>query len=335
MNHNTGNFSNLAEFAHSVKAYATGKIDPRLMAQATYGNSEIGSEGGFAIPAALAEGILTALDGDDSLARYCRTIEVDSNRISLPVDEIPAWNTTSGIYAAWQGEAEDIPAKKPKLNEVELSLHRLKCLVPVTEELQQDAPALSAWLEWKFGEAVREKMNSAIIAGTGLGQPLGILKAGALITVAKESGQAAGSLVGANLLRMFQRLLASSHGRSIWICNPDTLLHLASINLENGSPAFQSGNGSTIIGRPVVWSESASALGTVGDVMLADLGRFLILKRKNDPSIAKSLHVWWDQDLAAFRLIYRANAQPLLSAPVTPPNSSLTRSGFVTLETRA
>jgi HK97 family phage major capsid protein len=334
MNHNTGNFSNLAEFAHSVKAHATGKTDPRLMAASTYGNSDIGSEGGFAIPAALAEGILTALDGDDSLARYCQTIEIDRNRISLPVDEIPAWNSTTGVYASWEGEGVTLPQRKPKLNEVEQVLHRLKCLVPVSEELDQDAVGLTAWLEWKFGEAVREKMNQAIISGTGLGQPLGILKAGALITVAKESTQAAGTLVGANLLRMFQRLLASSHSRSVWICNPDTLLHLASINLENGSPAFQSGNGSTIIGRPVVWSESASALGTVGDVILADLGRYLILKRKNDPSIAKSLHVWWDQDLACYRLIYRANGQSLLSAPVTPPNSSLTRSGFVTLETR-
>jgi HK97 family phage major capsid protein len=331
----TGNFSNLAEFAHSVKAHATGKTDPRLMAASTFGNSDVGSEGGFAIPAALAEGILTALDGDDSLARYCQTIEIDRNRINLPVDEIPAWNTTSGIYAAWQGEAEVIPAKKTKLNEVELSLNRLKCLVPVTEELDQDAPALSDWLTWKFGEAVKEKMNSAIVNGSGNGQPLGILKAGALITVAKESTQAAGTLVGANLLKMSQRLLASSHSRSVWICNPDTLLHLASVNLENGSPAFQSGNGSTIIGRPVVWSESASALGTAGDVILADLGRYLIVKRRNDPSIAKSLHVWWDQDIAGYRLIYRAAGQPLLSAPVTPPNSSLTRSGFVTLETRA
>jgi hypothetical protein len=38
--------------------------------------------------------------------------------------------------------------------------------------------------------------------------------------------------------------------------------------------------------------------------------------------------------LMAFRLIVRADGQPALAAPVTPPNSSVTRSHFVTLAAR-
>ena len=331
MNNTTGNFYNLAEFAHAVKAHASGRTDPRLMAQATYGNSEVGSEGGFSIPASLAEGILTALDGDDSLARYCQTIEIDRNRISLPVDEIPAWNTTTGVYASWLGEGRTLSPKKPNLAEREIVLHPLKCLVPVSEELDQDSVGLSAWLEFKFGESVREKMNQAIISGTGLDQPLGIMNSPALITVDKESGQAAGTLLGANILAMLERLLASGFSRSVFVANPDCMRHLASAGIES-TQAFQTGS---IMGRPVIWSEAAKALGTAGDLILADLSHYLIVKRKNDPSIAKSLHVWFDQDLAAYRLIYRAAGQPLLSSPVQPPNSSLSRSTCVALETRA
>ena len=46
------------------------------------------------------------------------------------------------------------------------------------------------------------------------------------------------------------------------------------------------------------------------------------------------MHLWFDQDLMAFRLIFRMDGQPAMAAAITPPNSSVTRSHFVALQAR-
>ena len=55
------------------------------------------------------------------------------------------------------------------------------------------------------------KIDDAILRGTGAGQPLGILKSGALVTVAKESGQT-DKITVENLVKMWSRLWSRSRG---------------------------------------------------------------------------------------------------------------------------
>ena len=50
---------------------------------------------------------------------------------------------------------------------------------------------------------------------------------------------------------------------------------------------------------------------------------------------AQSMHLWFDQDLMAFRLIFRMDGQPALGAAVSPKNGSSTRSHFATVAVRA
>ena len=338
MNH-TNDFRDLGDFARSVRAAANGRADPRLMAAATYGNEATGSQGGFAVPPEFADQIYATLDGEQSLMTFCHQFKIGSNRLELPSDESPAWGAT-GVHCSWESEGAVLPQLKPELKGNELNLSRLKALVPVTDELDNDSPALADWLTWRFGEAIRWKLNDAILDGDGNGKPLGILNAPATLTVSKVAGQAAGTILGANILGMYQRLLASSQVGAVWIANPDALINLASVNLENGAPAYIANNGQGapggyLLGRPVVFTEAGKAIGTRGDIVLADLSTYILAKRRGDPSIAHSIHLWFDQAVNAYRVIFRADGQPLLHAAVTPPNSSLTRSTCVALETRA
>jgi HK97 family phage major capsid protein len=332
-------FNNLGDFARSVRAAASGRTDSRLMAQATFGNEAVGSEGGFAVPPEFASQIMATLDGEESLMKHCHQIEVGSNRLELPADEAPAWGT-SGIVAAWEGEGVTLAQQKPELKENIFNLPRLKALVPVTEALDNDSPALADWLTWRFSEAVRWKMNAAIVSGTGNGMPLGILNADSTLSVAKESGQGAGTILAANILKMYSRMLASSQARAVWVCNPDALIHLGNVTLENGAPAYLANNGQGapggyLMGRPVVFTEAGQAIGTRGDIVLADLRNYVVVKRRGDPNIKHSIHLWFDQSINAYRVIFRADGMPLLHSAVTPPNSSNTRSINVALETRA
>jgi HK97 family phage major capsid protein len=90
-----------------------------------------------------------------------------------------------------------------------------------------------------------------------------------------------------------------------------------------------------LFGKPVIPIEHASAIGDVGDIMLADMSQYLLIE-KGGIQAANSIHIKFDYDEVAFRVTYRVNGQPLLASPLTPykATSGRTLSPFVTLAAR-
>ena len=70
-----------------------------------------------------------------------------------------AWQATGGIQTYWDGEASTVTQSKPQLKDLTLKLHRLTALVPVTEELLEDAPAMAGYVTSKAGENVKAKFQ--------------------------------------------------------------------------------------------------------------------------------------------------------------------------------
>jgi hypothetical protein len=81
-------------------------------------------------------------------------------------------------------------ATKPIIKPNTMRLNKLFGLVPVTDELLADSPAIGAYLTGLLGRSIKWKVNDAIMNGTGAGQPLGILNGAGLVVIAKEGGQA-------------------------------------------------------------------------------------------------------------------------------------------------
>ena len=140
---------------------------------------------------------------------------------------------TNGIRAYWQGEAASAVASKPVLGLATLRLKKLMALVPTTDELLDDANALTSYLPEKVALSIRWKTNESILFGAGNGVPIGALAAGATVTVAKESGQATQTLQAQNLAKMIARLPAGSFANAVWIVNNDVLPALFTLTLGN------------------------------------------------------------------------------------------------------
>ena len=87
--------------------------------------------------------------------------------------------------------------------------------------------------------------------------------------------------------------------------------------------------------RPVLPIEQCATLGTVGDIILADLSQYLLIE-KGGIKTASSIHVQFLTDETAFRFVYRVNGQPVWNSALTPfKGTSNTLSPFVALATRA
>jgi len=223
--------------------------------------------------------------------------------------------------------------------------------VPVTDELLEDAPALGSYVSRKAGEKIAFKVNDAIINGTGAGQPLGILNAPCLVSIAKETSQTAATFHADNAAKMMARMPAKSFGRSTWVINQDVVpqvlkmgfaITTAAGTAAGAGPMYLPPNGlansgpyGSLLGRPIFVTEACQTLGTKGDVFLADFSKYLAAIKSGGVKSDTSIHLWFDQNITAFRFVLRMNGQPWLSAPIARKNGSNTLSHFITLDTRA
>ena len=364
-------FANLGEQLRAVvQAERTNGrvVDPRLVQASASGASEaVPSDGGFLVQSDFSEEIWTrAHDMGEILSRVRRT-PVNGNGLKMnAIDETSRADGSrwGGVQAYWANEADTVTSKKPKFRRMELELEKLFAIYYATDELLEDTAAFSAIATQAFSEEMTFKTEDAIFEGDGSGKPLGILNSPALVTVAKETSQLSATVVAANVLKMFGRLPSRSMRTAVWFCNVDVIQQLPQLNIliknvagtENvgglltpiyqfpsgagnfpgpGNPDGVGGNNfGTILGRPVVPVEYASTLGTVGDLVLADLSQYQLIEKAGGVKLAQSMHVRFLNDEMCFRLTYRVDGEPLWNKALTPFKGTNTQSPFIALATR-
>lgn len=345
-------FLSLGEQLQAIAATAnTGQHDNRLtwdnLAPAT-GAAVAGvpSDGGYLIQKDFSTDLITRMNEMGSIASRVRTIPISSNSDGLrlfAVDESSraTGSRWGGVQVYWGAEADAATAKKPKFRQMELELKDLIGLAYVTNRLLQDASAVESVFQQAFSEEMNFMKEDSLLNGSGAGMPLGILNSPALISVSKETGQAAATIVYENLLKMHARLWSRSRGSAAWFVNQDVepqldvLIHQAATGVIPANFIRTDETGVTRIkGKPVIPVEYCATLGTVGDVVLADFSQVVGIE-KGGMQADQSIHVRFTTNENTFRFIYRYDAQPVWNTALTPFKGSATQSPFVALATRS
>jgi len=338
-------FNSLGEQLLATYRAATpgGRVDERLTTRAASGLNESNpSDGGFLVQHDFVSELLKRTYETGILAPKAKKIPISTNANGLKINAIDEDSRANGsrwggVQTYWEGEADALSASKPKFRQMDLSLKKLTGLCYATDELLQDASALESVIRQAFAEEFGFKIDDAILSGTGAGEPLGILNSQALVTVAKETSQTEIVKVE-NLIKMWNRLWARSRGNAIWYINQELEPYLYTLKLGDKPVYIPAGGLSekpygTLFGRPVVPIEQANAAGEVGDIMLADIGQYLLVD-KGGLKAASSIHVRFLYDENVFRFIYRVDGQPIWNKPLTPYKGSNTVSPFVALAKR-
>lgn len=353
--HGKWGWRRFGEFAAAVRRASLpggyGSMDQRLLLNAptTYSQEGVGADGGFAVPPDFRVSIMEKVLAEDSLLARCDQMTSSSNTITFPTDETTPWQTTGGLQAYWEGENDQLAQSKVALKETTVRLNKLAALVPVTEELMEDAGALDTYLRRRVPEKIDFAISKAIIQGTGVGQPLGILNAPCTVSVAKETSspaQAADTIVFDNIVKMYSRMYAPCRANAVWLINQDCepQLFQMAFNPEDSSgkiPAYLPANGlsgqpyATLMGRPVIATQACETIGDNGDIIFADLSKYLIALKGGGMRIDVSMHLYFDYDAAAYRFIMRIGGLPWWSSYITPRDGSNYLSCFVTLAERS
>ena len=344
-------FDGMGDFFRSVvqAEQQPGRMDPRLRASGA--NTQVSSEGGFAVPAGQVNIFLDSMfQSGEILSRVTRRPISVGNTYSerlLKESSRVSGSRFGGITTGWVGEGNDITASKPALREVNLTLRKVAAAAYLTEEQIADGPALESFIKQAAPEALRFAVEEAIYAGTGAGQPLGFLNAGGLVSQAIEGTQTIANtseFIWKNAAKMYGRMPASMRANAFWFINQELYANIIT------STAGAAANGATtlfmapgrladapngaILGRPIVPVEYASAQGTVGDFVFANLSDYLLID-KGGISQAQSLHVRFLQDEQVLKFTYRVDGAPRTNVAVTPNKGSDTQSPYIALAARS
>lgn len=342
------NTTALGEFAIAVRAATMGQgSDPRLFAAvgAPSGmNTAIPSEGGFAVPQEVAAGIESdMMKAGELLSRVdVRTISGDNMTYNV-IDETSRVDGSrwGGVRGYWVDQGTAPTVSQTKLARLEMKLRKVGALGHLTDELVADAPALGGELRALFTEELLFAVEDAIFEGDGAGKPQGFTEAACLVTIGKETGQAKETIVGENITKMWARMPARSRSNAVWLANIDTTPTLAVLTLDIGTAgvrypyaSIQSGS-MAFWGRPVIFIEYASTVGTIDDLVLADLRSYRLIRKASGIETASSIHVKFSGGEETFRAFYRVDGQAVPRSSLTPFKGTKDTSPFITLATRA
>ncbi len=247
-----------------------------------------------------------------------------------------------GMTFTWTPESGTISPTEAKFGRVMLEAWKLTGLARVPNELWADAPALAAFLMRSIPRGIAFTEDAAFISGNGAGQPLGVQNAAntALVTVTKETNQAASTIVVENVLKMYARMLPQSIGNSVWLASPSTFPQLMQLSISvgtGGAPValvdIHASPTMTLLGRPLILTEKVPALTTAGDLGLYDFSFYMIGDRQS-VALESSEHSRFATDETELRAILRVDGRPWIQSALTPANSGDTLSPFVILGAR-
>jgi len=259
----------------------------------------------------------------DSLYDLCQKINI----VKGSGVKLPRFNTstidddgTYGLQAFWVKEAETIDLSKFALDQKSIKLNKLALIIPVTDEIMEDAEQFVGIIGNVIGKEIRKKLDKAIIYGngsTGLAMH-GVVGTGdedtVYVTAGSDQSASAGKMIGA----------CKNVQNSIFVLSQDVYaaLVLESADAIGGYDPYSN----TLYGRPIY------VLPGVNDtcMVLCDFSQYVVIQKEIRRQVAESIEFNSDQNF--IKVVLRTNGGPISSSTTTDQSGEEIGS-FVALST--
>jgi HK97 family phage major capsid protein len=255
-----------------------------IMEKANVGqNYTTAGDGGNAINPALLD-LIPPNTSFGGIYDRCSKISTSRNKVN-----VPTYNTTTvddggqfGSLAQWLVEGEAYDLEKMSLDQKQLTLRKLGIVIPITEELAEDAEAFVGIVRRVMIDNIRYQLERALIYGNGGLAAGGVVGTNDHATIyVSGAGNVAADLVA---------VLSSYYGgdQGVWVLSHDVFADIVSSFASDISYNPASG---LLYGYPVLIARSANA----GCMMLADWSQYLLAQRDIKTAVGESIYFQSDQ----------------------------------------
>lgn len=300
--------------------------------------------GGYSIPTTLLPGMLTVgAEGDPSAGRT-QAIPMESPQVDIlaRTDKDHRTSVSGGLVVLRRAEMAAFQASRMKIEKISLKAAMLAGLAYETEELIERSPlSFVALIDAGFRSEFAVRKFREKLRGTGGDEFLGILNAtgsaGATVVVPRA---AAGQVGAQDALDIQARVWG--YDQAIWLANHELrpILSKAAIVVSDGAGAggvvlvyqqsLQEGQPDRLLGRPIFYTEYASALGDAGDLICWNPTQYLEGTFRPVRS-AESIHVRFETHERTFKFWEENCGAPWWRTALTPHKGANTLSPAVIL----
>lgn len=299
----------------------------------------IPAEGGFLVPELLRSQVMSYMT--PAIVRSRATVlPMTSLRMPVPILDNPSQNSAAqalgGLTFALTEEGAAIASSTPGFGRVVLEAWKVAAYFTAPNELADDSPAFGDFLSRIIAQGLAWYEDDLFIGNTsnGVGRPQGLIYAPCAYQVTRTGG----TFVFADIVAMFKGLHPASkqHGLTsgqtdvAWLVSASALDSLLEVYLAVGSPTTQAvtppawltmGDGDQIapslLGLPLIVTDHQPAVGTVGDVILADLRHYLVGDRQTMTVERSAAGGGFISDTSNFRIRVRVDGRYWIQSSVT------------------
>ena len=287
--------------------------------KAATGLSEgVSADGGVLVPIEfLATVIEFAVAQSPILSKVWR-LTMNSNLMRIPRLVQAAGSYFGGISLKWISEAALKESTKPAFEQLSFTPAKLIGLIFLTDELIADSMInILNYVTGLFTRAFQYEMERVIIAGSGSGQPLGIVNDPAINMVGRQT---AGTVTFDDLVNM-DTALDENFRNLEWITRKATMGAIRKLKDSQNQPIFHADYATfmgqrtvppSALGYPINLTRNCPALGSQGDLILGDLGMYILAMRQ-EMTIDQSIHVHFEYDETCVRFVSRLDGKPGVS----------------------
>ena len=268
----------------------------------------------------------------------CKKFTASGDKINVPTINDTSRVTGSRPLRYYAVNEENAPTESTMaVGTVGLTPAKFGVLATSSLELLNDANSnFQEIILDQIGKEIAFCLNDQVVNAASVG----LVNAASVVTISKESAQAAGTVLFANIRKMFSRLYAPCRKNAKWLVNQAVHAELLGMAFTTGgaTPAMGLTYNATepypmrLFGCPVVEVEQCSALGTAGDVILADLSNYGVFMKPIN--IAFSDQFYFTSEKIVYKGTVRYAGASLWSAALTPFKGSQTVGHIIVTESR-
>jgi HK97 family phage major capsid protein len=240
-----------------------------------------------------------------------------------------------GVSCEWQHEDGEFTDVDPDVRQVNLVPKKCGMFTHATRELVEDADGISSIIGPKLAFAIAQTVDEAVLVGDGVGKPLGFINSNSCITVSRAT---AGLIDYEDVIGLYASIHPAFLGNSIFLANPECASQLLTMQDPTNAYIWIPGPATgaatavptTLLGRPLIWTDKLPGLAEEGCLAIADLSMYAYAEKRGI-IVESSNAPGWQRDRISWRAIIRADGTSLLADPITPRNGSNQLSAFAKL----
>lgn len=262
------------------------------------------SLGGFLVPIEMERSIITLREERGVLRREAMVVPMASDTLHMP-------RRSSGVTVYWTGEASEITASNPVLDNVELTVKKMGALVKMSSEVNEDTVvSLADFVTSEIAYGFADKEDLAGFLGDGTSTYGGIQGIKTALADGSEytaitGNTAFGTLDMADFESMVGKLPMYALQNAKWYISragwAASMQRLADAAGGNTTQNIMGGVGPAFLGFPVVWvqvmnSTLTAQTSTEGLCYFGDLRQGVKLGTRRGMAIATSTDRYFETD---------------------------------------